>query len=70
MEDGKVKFTFDNELINDHDIMEYVKEGKLTTDRYPIESVDNAVFRKLRNGPVRRSSGDTEPRKRGKDGRK
>lgn len=67
IEDKKVKYIYQTDLLTEQDLIRYVKEGKITADKYPVETVDHSVFKKIRCGQNRRTSGDLEAKRRGKD---
>ena len=56
---GKVKYTYMADFMSESALLRYFAEGKLTTQKYPIQRVNRAAFKKIRNG-IRRSPGDQE----------
>ena len=56
---GRIKYTYTSDIMNEPALMRYFAEGRLTTEKYPIQRVDRATYRKIRNG-LRRSPGDQE----------
>ena len=56
---GKVKYTYIADFMTESALMRYFAEGKLTTHKYPIQRVNRAAYKKIRNG-LRRSPGDEE----------
>lgn len=53
VQEGKVKFTYTDERVNEWDVIRYVKEGIITTKMSRIQTVDKQVFKKIRTGLVR-----------------
>ena len=54
---GRVKYTYTSEIMNEPALMRYFAEGRLSTERYLIQAVDRTTYKKIRNG-LRRSPGD------------
>lgn len=48
--EGKVKYTYLLDLVSEADIINYIKDGTLNTEQNKIRSVENPVFKKIRNG--------------------
>ena len=59
---GRVKFTYCEDIIPEQELRRYFAEGRLSTERYPIQTVDRTTFKKIRSG-LRRSPGDQERRR-------
>ena len=59
---GRVKYTYIADFMSESALLRYFAEGKLTTQKYPIQKVDRATYKKIRNG-LRRSPGDQERHK-------
>lgn len=47
---GKIKFAYQESIVPERDIVRYLAEGKITTNHYPIETIENSIFRKIRSG--------------------
>ena len=56
---GRVKYTYIDEIMPEAAVLRYFTEGKLTTERYPIQRVDRTTYKKIRNG-LKRTPGDQE----------
>lgn len=60
----KVKFTYEAEDIKEEEIMKYLQDGTLSTEKFPIVPMELAVYKKIRSGMVRKKSGEKERKKR------
>lgn len=63
--EGRVKFTYTESRISESDILRYIKDGTLTTDRNKIRTVDVSVYKKIRTG-LARSPSDTAQKQKQK----
>lgn len=59
---NRIKFTFNGDIIDEDDIVKFIKQGRLTTKDFPIQTVDVQTFRKLRTGPVQSHGNGTRPK--------
>lgn len=59
IKEGIIKYTYTEQVIPETALIRYFQEGRLSTERYPVQSVDHTVFRKIRSG-LHRSPGDAE----------
>lgn len=48
--EGKMKFTYRTEQLNESGIIRYIREGTLNTERNKIRIVEPSVFKKIRTG--------------------
>ena len=56
---GRVKYTYIAEIMPEAAVLRYFAEGKLTTQKYPIQRINRTAYKKIRNG-IQRSPGDQE----------
>lgn len=53
VQEGKVKFTYTDERINEWEIIRFIKEGIITTKMSKIQPVEKQIYKKIRSGLVR-----------------
>lgn len=54
---GKIKYTYQESIVPERDLIRYLAEGRITTNHYPIETIENSIFKKIRPG-LTKSPGD------------
>lgn len=53
IEEGRTKYTYGPTAAPDDVMMANIQKGKFGTDRYPVQEIDHAQFKKIRSGRER-----------------
>lgn len=62
----KVKFTYANDHLEEADVIRYIRDGTLTTDRNKIRTVEPSVYKKIRNRLQKRSPAEATTKQHAK----
>lgn len=62
--EGHIKFTYGDERLSEMEVLKYIRDGTLNTSKNKVKTVDESIFRKIRNGLIKGSPKEATQKQR------